>query len=57
MRMLNWLERCLFLGAGVLMMIPSSVTDYAGIGIGVILVFWQYLPGKFRGLPGSKKAS
>ena len=39
---MNWIERILFIGGGLLLVDPGTLTDIMGIGLLAVLVFYQY---------------
>jgi TRAP-type uncharacterized transport system fused permease subunit len=41
----GWLERTLFVAAGIALMIPGT-TAYIGIGVGLLLSLWHYFAAR-----------
>ncbi len=39
---MNWLQRILFIGGGLLMFVPGTLTDIVGLGVIALAVFWQW---------------
>lgn len=48
-RRLNWLERIISVGAGLMMIYPEGHTDYIGLGIFVLMILYQLLLNRHRG--------
>ena len=42
----NWLQRLLFTGGGILMVIPGTLTDFTGVGVLALAILWQWRSSK-----------